>query len=166
MERYQTPRLFSEAFQFFCNQFQVFSVCFFFFFFLGLLEHSVSLPSYASQSLQTLWIPCFRDTLYLVRPYFAASQPTCCTYRQMGPGEEFGYPGPCWKERENIAEAAPLVKGLHVCQEKGSSPMFAPPVPNSHHAAVGIIHISQGSYAGKAKTHHNSDETKVWVSLQ
>lgn len=40
------------------------------------------------------------------------------------------------------------------------------PSQQSTHAAVGITHISQGIHAGKARTHHSSDEAKVWVSSQ
>lgn len=128
MERYQTPRLFSVAFQIFLQSISILLSMFFSCPF-GALFHSVSLPSCASQSLQTLSIPCFRDTLYVVRPYFALSQPTW-TYRKMGAKEKGSDTQALAGRREKAQQRQHPWTWDYVCQEKGSCPVFAPKVPS------------------------------------
>lgn len=166
MERYQTPRLFPVAFQISCNQFQFFWVCFFPCP-VGAFIDLVSLPSCASWYFQSLWIPCFRDTLYLVRPYSAVGQPPCCTYKKMegnGKGADAQALARRWKK------AAPLGMGLHACLEEElsscvctSSPLRMVPCSSQH---MHQCNISWGSCVGKARTCHNSGEREMQVSLQ
>lgn len=129
MERYQPPRLFSVAFQIFCNRFQFFWACFFSCP-VGAFIHSVSFPSCASWSLQTLWIPCFRDALYLVGPHFAAGQPPCRTYRKMK-GKGKGAAAQALDRREKAQQRQhPRAWGCRSAQERGSRPVFAPEAPS------------------------------------
>lgn len=170
MERYQTPQLFSVAFQIFAINFNSFQCFLFFLACWNFLQFNFSTqlclpisPASVNPMFQGHTIP--GETIF-------SCQPANLLYLQKngGQGKESRCSDPCWKERESIAEAAPLVMGLHVCQRKESSPVFAPKVPAGWdpptHATVGISHISQGSCAGKARSPHNSGETKVWVSLQ
>lgn len=69
---------------------------------VGALFHSVSLPNCASQSLQTPWIPCFRDTVR-GEAIFCSQSANLDLQKNGGQGEGFRYPGPCWKEGESIA---------------------------------------------------------------
>lgn len=85
MERYQTPRLFSVAFQSFCSQFQLFSVNFFFLacwsFFPFSFSTELCLPVSPDSGN-----PMFQGHTVPGEAIFCCQPASLCTYRKMGPG--------------------------------------------------------------------------------
>lgn len=157
-------------FKFFCNQLQFFWVCFS----LALLElSSIQFP-----------YPVVHPNLSRLRESHVSG--THCTWwghillsaSQPGPTEKWGprrrvqIPRPLLEGGRKHSRGSTLGHGTTSAKKRGpvlclhlKSPQDGPSQQPTH-AAVGITHISQGSHAGKARTHHSSDEAKVWVSSQ
>lgn len=172
MERYQTPRLFSVAFQIFCNQFQFFRICFFLAL-LGLLSIRFLFPvvpldlfrfceSHVSRMHSTWWDHTLLSASHPAVPI----EKRRARGRVQMPRPLLGGGGKCGRGITLRHGAACLPRrGAPVLCLHLESPQHGPP-QQSMHAAVGITHISWGSCVGKARTWHGSGQTQTWVSLQ